>query len=142
MTKQPIPMRIICVDPIRVCLDFDLLEFGLQDKNQELQLGRPLSEDELVFDFELVVQRHSDGTCNLTGAFAHGTRVKRFAYLTYKGRDGESWKIFRRLKVPFWTITWADVEAALAIGCRLQARVSGLVSGTVPLLNDGWLIVE
>ena len=137
MTKQPIAMRIICVDPIRVCLEFDL-----QDKKQELQWGRPLSEDELVFDFELVVQRHSDGACNFTGAFAHGTRVKRFAYLTYKGRDGESWKIFRRLKVPFWTIIWADVEAALAIGSRLQARVSGLVSGTVPLLDDGWLIVE
>ncbi len=139
MAKQQISMRVICVDPIRVCLDYDMLRFGLQDKKQQLQEGQPLSDDELAFDFELMVQRQSDDSANFTGAVAHGTRDKRFVYLTYMGKDGDSWQIFRRIKIPLWMISWQDVETALARGHALQARVSGLSSGTVPLLDGGWL---
>ena len=132
-------MRVICVDPIRVCLDYDMLRFGLQDKKQQLQEGQPLSDDELAFDFELTVQLDNDGSANFTGAFAHGTRDKRFVYLTYMGKDGDSWQIFRRIKVPLWMISWQDVETAVTRGHRLQASVFGLSSGTVPLLDGGWL---
>lgn len=142
MVKQQINMRIICVDPIRPCLDADTVQFGLQDKKRELECGRELSADEIAFDFTLSVSRHSDGAANFTGAFAHGSREKRFVYLTYKVPEGESWQIYRRLKVPLHFIPWEQVEAALATGRVLQTRVSGLQSGTVPLLDDGWLVME
>ena len=134
-------MRIICVDPIRFCLGYDALEFGLQDKKQDLQGGTELSPDEIAFDFTLNVEQTSDGSANFTGAFAQGTRAKRFVYLTYKGMDGEAWRIYRRIKVSLSDISWAQAAEALAEGKVLQARVSGLVSGTVPLLDRSWLVM-
>ena len=68
-----------------------------------------------------------------------GRREKRFVYLTYRVPDGESWQIYRRLKVPLDEIGWEQVEASLAAEQALQARVSGLRSGTVPLLDGGWM---
>ena len=142
MAKQKVAMRIICVDPIRFCLGYDALEFGLQDKKQDLQGGTELSPDEIAFDFTLNVEQHSDGSANFTGAFAHGSRAKRFVYLTYKGMDGGSWQIFRRIKVSLSDISWTQATEALAGGKVLQARVSGLVSGMVPLLDGRWLAMD
>lgn len=142
MAKQEIAMRIICLDPIRVCLGYDALEFGLQDKKQNLQSGTALSADELSFDFALAVQRRDDGGANFTGAYAQGPRDKRFVYLTYKGLQGEIWSIFRRIKVPLYGISWGQVEAAHSAGQVLQARVSGLRSGTAPLLDGVWLALD
>ena len=139
MAKQQIRMRIICVDPMRHCPGIDAIQFGLQDKKQDLHWGREVAADAVSFEFTLDVRRHNDGWPNFTGAFAHGTREKRFVYLTYKVPDGESWQIYRRLKVPLHEISWEQVEAALAEGQALQARVSGLRSGTVPLLHGGWM---
>ena len=100
------------------------------------------SADTVVFDFTLRVSRHQDGTANFTGEFAHGTRDKRFVYLTYKVPEDKSWRIYRRIKTPLQSIAWEQVEAALKSGRVLQARVSGLRSGTAPLLDDGWLLME
>lgn len=142
MAKQQINMRVICVDPMRYCPGIDEIQFGLQDKKQDLQNGREISADQVVFDFTLKVSRHSDGRPNFTGAFAQGPREKRFVYLTYKAPEGESWRIYRRIKAPLHIIAWEQVEAALAAGRVLQARVSGLRSGAVPLLDAGWRIVD
>ena len=142
MAKHQIKMRIICRDPIRACLGFEAIQFGLQDKKQNLQKGMALSADEIAFDFTISVEQQSDGTTNFTGPFAHGTRLSRFVYLTYKGCDGESWQIWRRIKVSLGTISWGQVEAALRDNMVLQARVSGLIAGTVPLLDGGWELVD
>ena len=142
MAKQQIALRIICIDPIRQSLGIDALRFGLQDKNQDLKQGKGLSADEVAFDFTLSVQRHSDGSANFTGPFAHGARTQRFVYLTYKVPEGESWQIWRRIKVSLTIISWEQVEAALTDGRVLQARVSGLRSGTAPLIDGGWLLVD
>ncbi len=142
MAKHQIKMRIICRDPIRVCLGYEAIEFGLQDKKQSLQKGKALSADEIAFEFALNVEQQSDGTTSFTGPFAHDTRVSRFVYLTYKGYDGESWQIYRRIKVSLSRITRSQVEAALRDDTVLQARVSGLFSGTVPLTDGGWVLVN
>ena len=142
MAKWQIALRIICVDPIRFCPGADAHQFGLQDKKQHLHAGESLSADELVFEFALTVQQQSDGTANFTGAFAHGPRAKRFVYLTCKAREGETWSIFRRIKVALKSISWEQVEAALATDRVLQANVSGLQSGTAPLLDGCWLTVN
>ena len=142
MVKQQVNMRVICVDPIRVCMEYETLQFGLQDKKGILQPGFELSPDEIVFDFTLTLQKQRDGSANFTGAFAHGPRAKRFIYLTYKGFDGESWRIFRRIKVALGEISWSQARAAVSSGSVLQARVSGLVSGTVPLLDEGWQLLS
>ncbi len=139
MAKQRIRMRIICVDPMRHCPGIDAIEFGLQDKKQDLHCGRSIAADTITFEFTLDVRRHNDGRANFTGAFAHGTREKRFVYLTYKVPDGESWQIYRRLKVPLHEISWEQMETALTERRTLQARVSGLRAGTVPLLDGGWM---
>ncbi len=142
MAKQQIALRIICIDPIRQCPGIDAIRFGLQDKKQDLMYGELLSRDEVVFDFTLSVQRDSVGSTNFTGPFAHGTVSKRFVYLTYKVPEGESWQIWRRINVSLTIISWQQVEAALADGRVLQARVSGLRSGTAPLIGGGWLLVD
>ena len=142
MAKRQIALRIICVDPMHFCPGADALQFGLQDTKQHLHAGESLSADELAFDFALTVQRQSDGTANFTGAFAHGPRAKRFVYLTYQARERETWSIFQRIKVSLKAISWEQVEAALATDRVLQAKVSGLQSGTAPLLDGCWLTVN
>ena len=142
MAKHQIKMRIICRDPIRVCLGYEAIEFGLQDKKQSLQKGKALSADEIAFEFSLNVEQQSEDTTNFTGPFAHGKRASRFVYLTYKGYDGETWQIYRRIKVSLIMITWSQVEDALRDDMVLQARVSGLIAGTVPLLDGGWELVD
>ena len=84
------------------------MPYGLacRDKNQDLKQGKGLSADEFAFDFTLSVQRHSDGSANFTGPFAHGARTQRFVYLTYKVPEGESWQIWRRIKVSLTIISW------------------------------------
>lgn len=119
MIKRKIALRIICVDPMRFCPGINELQFGLQDNKQNLQAGESLSDDEIAFDFALTVQQHDDGSANFTGAYAHGPRAKRFVYLTYNAREGETWSIFRRLKVSLDVITWDQAEAALAADSRL-----------------------
>ena len=76
MAKQQIRMRIICVDPMRHCPGVDAIQFGLQDKKQDLHRGREVAADAIAFDFTLGVSRHSEGAANFTGAFAHGTARK------------------------------------------------------------------
>ena len=142
MPKQQIKMRVICVDPMRQCLDAETIAFGLQDKQGNLQPGQALSPDEIGFDFALAVSRHSDGSANFTGPYAQGSRATRFVYLTYKIPEGDDWRIYRRIKAPLHSISWGQVAAALAADQTLQARVSGLRSGTAPLLDGGWLAVD
>ena len=140
--RQQVNLRIICMNPIRQCRDADEIRLGLQNKKGQLQSGHEKSADQVVFDFSLNVSRHDDGTPNLTGPFAHGTRQKRFVYLTYQILEGDGWSISRRIKAPLHMITWDQVQTALAADCVLQARVSGLRTGTVPLLDGGWLTTE
>lgn len=142
MTKQTVEMRVICADPIRACPGFDAIAFGLQDKHSALHAGETLSRDEIAFEFALNVQRHPAGGPNFTGKFAHGPRSRRFVYLTYKARLGEDWRIWRRIKVQLGGISWQQARRALEQGALLQARVSGLSSGTVPLLDDGWSLID
>ena len=149
MAKHQIKVRIICRDPIRVCLGYEAIEFGLQDKKQSLQTGMALSADEIAFDFTLNVEQQSDGTPNFTGPFAHGKRASRFVYLTYKGYDGETWQIYRRIKVSLSMITWSQVEdgaarrPGLAGAClRLDFRhgsSAGRWLGAGRLRRVGWL---
>ena len=142
MAKQPLPMRINCIDPIRFCLAYSDIRFGLQDKSVKLAPGMELTPDLISFDFSLSVELESGGAPNFTGPYAHGSRARRFVYLTYLGLQDEDWEIYRRIKVPLHEITREQVEGALASESVLQARVSGLRSGTVPLLGGGWQLVK
>lgn len=72
MEKQTIPMRVICVDLPAASPGFQAVQFGLQDKNKQPLLA------EGVYEFDLKVTKHSDGTPNFTGDFAHGNRESRF----------------------------------------------------------------
>ena len=126
--------RLICVDPPITTA----VKFGLQDKERHLREGTPLPNGSLRFDFELDVKQHTDGSPNFTGAYAHGSRQQRFLYLTLMSNDGT---IIRRTKVQLGDMTWAQVEQVnRSDGLALQASVGGQHSGTVPLLDDGWIV--
>lgn len=141
MPTKRIAIRVICVDP-SISEDTDTDRFGLQDKNRELLERDPTSRGDLVYDFELDVKQHTDNTPNFTGTYAHGNRAERFLYLTLITlRDG-SWNIVKRIKIPLKTITWEQVNAVLRDDSKtLQVKVSGQGAATVPLLDDGWIII-
>lgn len=141
VTKQQIAIHIICIDTPVACADNNEVRFGVQDKNKQLRMGAKLSPDACLFEFELTVRQHTDGSPNFTGSFAHGSRADRFIYLSYMRLVDETWKIINRIKVPLKTITWEQVHNVWGDDERLlQVKVCGKTTGTVPLLEDGWIV--
>jgi hypothetical protein len=140
-TKQTVPIRVICVDPPVYAHQPDYL-FGIQDKDKNVILGTEISADELRFELVLDVKQHTDGTPNFTGAYAHGSLAERFLYLTVKQHDPTG-RIIQRIKIPLQTITWEQIEQTIADDSKsLQVSVGGEKTGTVPLLDDGWVTVS
>ncbi|MEP7293483.1 MAG: DUF5990 family protein [Chloroflexota bacterium] len=130
---QQIRLRIECVNAITN----DALEFGLQDKDQKVYPGERQADGLLVFECVVEVKRNDDAP-NFLGRFVHGTPADRFLYLTWKHKANG--QIEQRIKIKLGTIRWTQVEAALKAG-RLEARIEGRRTGSVPLLGDGWQVV-
>ena len=140
MAKKRLAIRLICIDP-PIIEDTDTLRFGLQDKNKQLLKGDKTSSDTLIFEFELDVKQDTDESPNFTGSYAHGSPAERFLYLTLMTLQGDSQAIIKRIKIPLKTITWEQVQVVLDDDTKvLEVKVGGQQSGTVPLLDKGWVI--
>ncbi len=84
-------------------------EFGVQDKNETLHLGRAGPDGAVTFDLSVEVKPEGAGAPVFVGPFAHGPANGRFLYLSWRNATGE---YAQRLKLPLGSITWSDIRAA------------------------------
>jgi hypothetical protein len=129
------------VSPPSIAVEERPAEFGLQDNTQALQPGVARADASLCFSCEAIVKLHRQtGAPDFGGAFIQGPAGGRFLYLSWRAPGG-AW--IRRLKIPLAGVTWEQVaQAARSPAGVLLARVSGAGSGTVPLLDGGWVASE
>jgi hypothetical protein len=126
-------MRIICENP-PASTDREV-HFSVPDKLGSLLHGILQTDGSLWFEFDLTVQV-VNGAPQFSGVYAQGLPKERFIYLGFGKIVGDQWQWVKRLKIPLYTITLAQVQS----GGMLEARVDGGGSGTVPLLGGGWQV--
>lgn len=115
-------LRVVCLTP-------PAGNFGLQDKQKNLKSGSLQADASLVFECEVQVRKEGSKPV-FSGDFIHGTAKERFLYLTLL----ENGEIKHRLKIQLGKLTWEQVENASV----LEATISGIGAGTIPLLGEGW----
>jgi Family of unknown function (DUF5990) len=123
--------------------------FALQRGRRDLGGVVTSSGQDLQFDFLLLVDRAPGGSPRFSGEFVQGPAGGKFVYVnsgTLAGQADSCWT--RRAKVGLEMLNWSTVErAAAAEGCHLQARIAGVAPdggpacASVPLLDEGWIIV-
>ena len=86
-------------------------DFGVQDKDEGLLLGKAAPDGGRLFDLVLELKPEGLGAPVFVGPFAHGPASKRFLYLSWRNVTGE---YAQRLILPFGSITWPDIRAAQA----------------------------
>jgi hypothetical protein len=98
--------------------DGDSKDFGMQDKENVLQLGTALADGRVVYDVSLAVKPAQTTAPIFLGDFVHGPPKERFLYLSWRNADGS---YAQRLKLPLAGITWSELE-----------RSKGLVGEVAP----------
>src|SRR5581483_4018406 len=103
------------------------IHLGIQ-KDQGIVEAAPVSRKSIVFRPVLRVRRHTDGTPNFLGPFAHGPRAERFLYLVWgAGTLSAIHAMVGRIKLHLNHLTWAQVTQAQTRGEPLRV--------TLPLTN-------
>jgi hypothetical protein len=103
------------------------VHLGIQN-GDEITEAAPADLERIVFRPTLRVRKHTDGSANFLGPFAHGPRAERFIYLNWViTKRGVPVAQLGRVKLHLNHITWAHVEKALAR--------SKPVKVTIPLTN-------
>jgi hypothetical protein len=117
-----------------------MVEFGLQDRDQGLEPGRSNADGSLAWAIALEARRSTmTGAVRWRGRHVHGPAMTPFLYLSLRRADGQPTEWLRRLKVPLPSHSWDAIAACTpAVGCVLEATISGHGSGTIPLLGAGW----
>lgn len=82
-------------------------DFGLQDKENVLHLGKTERSGHVVFDVSLDVKPEPTAKPVFLGDFAHGSPKERFLYLSWRNANGA---YAQRLKLPLGAIMWSDIE--------------------------------
>ena len=100
-----------------------LAEFGVQDKEEGLLLGKAGPDGGLIFDLVLEVKPAGLGAPVFVGPFTHGPASKRFLYLSWRNLTGE---YAQRLILPLGAITWNDIRAAQAMNRPLVGELIDL----------------
>ena len=140
LAKQAISICVICIDPPAIVAG---LAFGLQDKQQGLLAGEQVTPQQGHYHFQLDVTQQPNGNPNFTGEYAHGPPKARFLYLTLRATQGPELQIIKRIKITLMPITWAQVQAVLDDANKvLRVKVSGQGAATVPLLDNGWVVID
>ena len=90
------------------------LHLGIQQDAQVIEAA-PADRDRIVFRPAFRVRKHSDGSANLLGSFAHGPRGERFVYLNWLVvRDRTPVEQIGRIKLHLNHIEYKDAEKAAA----------------------------
>ena len=90
------------------------IHLGIQ-KREEFLEAAPANLERIVFRPEFRVRRHTDGSANFLGPFAHGPRAERFIYLDWVIMEGTTpTALLGRIKLHLNHIEWTQVEKAAA----------------------------
>lgn len=140
--RHTVHIRLVCETPPVDQLTSPDTEFGLQDKQLQLQPGVKHSDGTFVYTLDLDASLGpAQDPVRWYGTFVSGTSDAPFLYLSVKRTDIEPPQWIKRIKIPLTGITSTQVEtASTSDGTVLEARISGKGSGTVALLGDGWSI--
>ena len=84
-------------------------DFGLQDKENVLHLGKAERDGRIVFDVALALKPERTPAPVFLGDFAHGAPKERFLYLSWRNTSGA---YAQRLKLPLAGITWSAIDKA------------------------------
>lgn len=90
------------------------LHLGIQ-RDSEIVEAVPTDRNHTTFRPALRVRKHTDGSANLLGPFAHGPRAERFIYLNWViVRDGTPREQIGRIKLHLNHIKYEDAQKAAA----------------------------
>lgn len=140
----PLTLRLTVRDP--------LPGVALRVQHGRDALVAPVAASDAALTFELRVEAEvrPDGRVAFRGPAVQGPAAGRFVYVnagTYAGQPDSAYG--RRAKVPLHVIPAAVVADALARpGAVLAAAIAGRhrdggpAAATVPLLDDGWTVVD
>lgn len=154
-SEQRIRLRVICQRPPSP-LQYGA-EFGLQDNSTTaawvLHAGQTQPNGDIHFECECRVRpSQSTGAPNFLGPFMHGSAAERFLYLSWRPlhwRPAQPEAIgvwVRRIKVHLKSLTWEQIDEAIAKGGVLEAVVAGTgrdggpSCASVPLIGGGWTV--
>jgi len=114
-------------------------EFGLQDVERALHPGKQQADGSIRFETTVSCTRSHETGVKFASPFIHGPSAERFLYLGWRPSNGPGDGWITRWKIPLSGITWQMVLAAESTGAGVMGRISGAGSGTVPLLDEGWM---
>jgi hypothetical protein len=99
------------------------LHLGIQQDAEIIQAA-PADRDRIVFRPAFRVRKHSDGSANLLGPFAHGPRAERFIYLNWIViQGGTRREHIGRIKLHLNHIRYEDAENAAARGTPIKVTL-------------------
>ena len=116
--EEKVTVEITCTNPPEATWPgaTGTLCLGIQEGN-EVQNLTPINRKQLVFSPTLRVRRHTDGSANFLGPFAHGPRTERFIYLNWVVmNDGVFTAAPGRIKVHLSQIPWSRIDTAVRTG--------------------------
>ena len=135
--RQHLRLPVVCEAPPPDVYEDAPAEFGIQDKDGVVHVGRSGVGSAVVFDILVDVLDTGAGNPCFRGPFIHGPVGTPFLYLSWrKTAEGSPW--ICRMKVPLSGITTAQIRAAHEDGSALVARVGGLVASTAKMPGHAW----
>ena len=127
MTAQEVEVtiEIICTNPPDAAwATGGTLHLGIQKGDEVLDLS-PVNRKRLVFRPVFRVRRHTDGSANFLGPFAHGPRSERFIYLNWLVvNDGAAIGSPGRIKLHLSHIPWSSIESAVGAGKPIRVTLA------------------
>ena len=110
MTKpETVRLRIVYDGTEPYVWDGAAKDFGLQDKENVLHVGKTERDGSIVFEVTLALKPERTPAPVFLGDFAHGSPKERFIYVSWRNTNGA---YAQRLKLPLAGITWRDIEKA------------------------------
>jgi hypothetical protein len=116
-------IRLVCKSMPTIPTTEGELEVGIQDKAQNIHLGRAAKDGSIYF--ECKIEARTDTTpLDFRGPFVHGTPQSRFVYLSWKRKAGGAALWYWRVKIPLAGIAQKAV-ASLKATEVLVADITG-----------------
>ena len=127
MTAQEheVTIEIICTNPPEAAwVGGGTLHIGILKRDEVLDLT-PVNRKRIVFRPVLRVRRHTDGSANFLGPFAHGPRSGRFIYLNWiVCNDGTAIASPGRIKLHLSHIPWSSIESVVGAGKPIKVTLA------------------
>ena len=100
------------------------ISLGIQ-KGEGIEDAQSADLERIKFKPVLRVRRHTEGSANFLGPFAHGPRTGRFIYLVWAVMRGKTpLAMAGRIKLMLDHIEWGDVERAAAKGRSIKVTIA------------------